>query len=85
MKTGQRLEYALVYQCGLANVFRMGEGPPRRVLQHAFGHCETFCRGLVEAGCVVRVYHADVAGDCVLAGWAEGPGEMFADAKSPPA
>lgn len=80
-------EYALVYQCGFANVFRLGFQPlliPRLVAQHAFDYCEAFCAGLIEAGCVVRVYHADVPGDCRHAGWADGPGEMFAHAKSPP-
>lgn len=77
-------EYALVYQCGIANVFRLGGAELRRVLQHSFSYCELFCQGLAEAGYKVHVYHADVAGDAQVADWKEGPGEMFASGKRPP-
>ncbi len=77
--------FALVYQCGIANVFKTGQDYPQRVLQGAFTECESFCRGLLQAGCVVSVYHADMAGDCSsLIHWARGAGDMLADGKNPP-
>lgn len=80
--------YILLYQCGLANVFRVDANPdkPQRVLQHAFTACEWFARGLIEAGHEVIVKHANVAGDAVLQldRWEDGPGTMFEESKRPP-
>jgi hypothetical protein len=93
------MRYALVYQCGLANVFAIakhndmpGIGPlsdqsasgRRRTLQGAFGSCEWFCRGLEEAGHSVLIFHCDQCGDISRLDWEDGPGEMFAIAKNPP-
>jgi hypothetical protein len=75
---------ALVYQGGLANVFRVGGGRPVRLLQADYHSCEMFCRGALEAGRPVRVFHADVAGDCLTAEWADGPGDLWAERKHPP-
>lgn len=75
-------EYALVYQCGIANVFVMATS--RRVCQHAYDYCEAFCAGLLAAGHSVGVYHCDEAGDVEHLDWHAGAGEMFAAAKRPP-
>jgi hypothetical protein len=75
---------ALVYQVGLANVFRVGGGRPVRLLQADYHSCEMFCRGAREAGWPVLVFHADVAGDCASADWHSSPGDLWADRKHPP-
>lgn len=72
----------LVYQCGLANVFINDGVGPKRVMQHAFGPCEYFARGLKYAGYDVEVRHCDKAGDIAAEIWAKGRGETFADAKT---
>jgi hypothetical protein len=71
----------LVYQCGLANVFD-GE---RRVLQHAYSVCETFCDGARAMGAAIEVKHCDKCGDVALfrAEWQDGPGDLWADKKRP--
>jgi hypothetical protein len=71
------MHYALVYQCGFANVFKGRD----RVLQHSFLICEWFCRGLKEAGNTVEVYHCDKAGDISEAPWSFGAGDMFSESK----
>jgi hypothetical protein len=43
-----------------------------------------FCRGALEAGWPVQVFHADVAADCLTAAWADGPGDLWRDRKHPP-
>lgn len=78
------MEIMLVYQCGLANVF---DGNFKRLMQHAYGPCEWFCKGAVAMGATVRVFHCDTTGDISatrLGYWRSGPGEMSADAKRPP-
>ncbi len=77
-------ELALVYQCGTANVFRFEGDMPIRVLQHAYSPCEYYCAGAVAQGARLRVFHADVAGDCTNARWEDGPGDLWADKKRPP-
>lgn len=77
--------YALVYQNGIANVFHMVDGKdPRRVTQHAFSVCESFCAGLIESGHKVELYHCDILGDCAREDWRHGKGEVFGDRKHPP-
>ncbi len=79
-------EYALVYQCGIANVFKYGalRHTASRVLQSDFRSCELFASGLLEAGCIVEVRHSNYAGDITTMPWVQGPGDLFSDAKRPP-
>ena len=84
--------YNLVYQCGLANVFRHekteSEGASwryTRLVQGTYETAERYCCGLLEAGASVSVWHSDVAGDClVMQPWREGAGELWAERKTPP-
>jgi hypothetical protein len=80
--------YALVYQAGIANVFRLrtaGEAEVReRVRQDAYAPCEAFCAGLLEAGQTVLVFHSDHAGDVTNAEWSGGAGDLWTDRKHPP-
>jgi hypothetical protein len=73
--------YDLVYQCGVANVFRPGL---RRVLQGPYHDCEMFCRGLMEAGCEIKVYHCNNIGDITRCEWHSGPGDTFNEYKHTP-
>jgi hypothetical protein len=80
--------YALVYQVGIANVFRLGtEGEAEtstRVRQDAYKACEVFCAGLIEAGKTVLVFHCDQAGDVANGEWSGGAGDLWEDKKAPP-
>ena len=91
----ERTRYDLVYQCGIANVFRVTVPFPGqaqtphyvRLLQADYRACEWYCQGLIEAGAEVSVWHSDVAGDvllCPLGPWEMGRGELWADKKNPP-
>lgn len=89
-------QFALVYQCGIANVFRIdmpetseqAQSPKYvRVVQGAYSQAEQYCRGAIGAGADVLVYHSDVAGDvllCPRGPWSEGAGDLWADKKHPP-
>ena len=88
--------YMLVYQCGIANVFRVtypfgdqARSPHYvRVVQSDYRTCEWFVRGVIEAGENASVWHSDVAGDVILCPhgpWKEGKGDLWADKKNPPA
>ena len=61
----------LVYQGGIANVFEIrGRARIRKlIMQHAFGPCEWFCRGLVKAGWNVTSMHCNMAGDISYRPW----------------
>lgn len=66
----------LVYQGGIANVFAVRSfnlsdygRDARRLLQHAFGPCEWYARGLEAAGVIVRTAHCNQAGDIIGARW----------------
>lgn len=86
--------YHLVYQCGIANVFRCSKAESEgssiryeRLLQGDYRTAETFCRGLLETGAAVSVWHSDVAGDvllCPCGPWQEGPGGLWREKKFPP-
>jgi hypothetical protein len=85
----KRQRYVLVYQCGIANVFKVSrfrcnpaERTESRVLQHAFSVCHWFALGLAEAGAKVRTVHCDVAGDCARMQWQPGKGSLWADKKT---
>lgn len=79
-------DYVLLYQCGLANVVRYHD--LSRVLQNAYGPCESFARGLIEAGKRVAIMHCDVAGDAMihakLGAWRDGKGDLWSESKRPP-
>ncbi len=76
-------ELALVYQMGMANVFRFEHDMPVLVLQHAYAPCEWYCRGAASQGALVRVFHADVLGNVTDATWETGPGYLWAGSKQP--
>ncbi len=85
--------YKLVYQVGIANVFRASKPDSEgaswhydRVRQSDYHSCESFCAGLIEAGATVSVWHHDVAGDVSdpHESWSEGPGDLWREYKSPP-
>ena len=67
----------LVYQGGIANVFAVdsfsiydvSRRNARRLLQHAFGPCEYFARGLAAAGVIVRSAACNRAGDITNEQW----------------
>ena len=68
----------LVYQAGIANVFRVDcfnlspyGREAERLLQADFRTCEWFARGLAAAGCVVRSVHCNQTGDISNAKWSE--------------
>lgn len=58
----------LVYQAGLANVFKYDphHGRFARVRQADFGSCEEYCRGLRDAGIQIDVAWCNMAGDILL-------------------
>ena len=66
----------LVYQAGIANVFEVDcfnisdyGREARRLMQHAFGPCESFARGLAAAGVKVATFHCNEAGDITSRKW----------------
>ena len=67
--------YFLVYQAGIANVFvadvvkKNQFNNHRRIKQDSFNECESFCRGLREAGTTVRVAWLNEAGDITARLW----------------
>lgn len=63
--------YTLVYQGGIANVFRhlTGESERQRIMQSDFRSCEHFCRGLKEGGHTVFVAWCNEAGDIRQRPW----------------
>jgi len=79
-------DYALVYQNGIANVFRYSEGRVTvfRVMQSDFRTCEAFAAGLLEAGANVEVRHCDEMGDIAKRPWPAGVGTIYPDKKCPP-
>lgn len=65
----------LVYQAGIANVFKVDsfnmadtEGR-QRLLQHAFSACEWYARGLAAAGVKVGSASCNMAGDIIGQPW----------------
>ena len=89
----------LVYQAGIANVFKvdtfnMADPDGRkRLLQGSFTTCEMFARGLGAAGVKVGSAACNLAGDIINARWsamlddlsinADGDTPPFSDAMSP--
>lgn len=72
------MTYALVYQGGIANVFRCDWNPRTsnpfergavRLLQGTFEECYWYCRGISQAGHSVVTMACDQAGDITNAEW----------------
>jgi hypothetical protein len=66
----------LVYQAGIANVFRVRSfnqadygRDAERIMQHDFRTCENFARGLAYAGFAVTTMHCNQCGDIIKAKW----------------
>jgi hypothetical protein len=85
MKRNELRAAMLVYQCGIANVFGVyleRDGERRtRLMQHSFGACEHFAKGIAAAGVPVSVHHCDEAGDIIGREWRSGAGDMFREGK----
>ena len=80
----------LVYQNGLANVFRVecfNMNPfgreAKRMLQGAFSECEWFAKGLVAAGWQVVSMSCDKTGDITNAQWAPTGDAVFRNRANP--
>lgn len=81
----------LVYQNGIANVFRVecfNVSPfgrnAARLMQADFRTCEAFARGLASAGVTVRVASCSLFGDIADAQWVDGLNDCpFRDQASP--
>lgn len=81
----------LVYQAGIANVFRVStfnqaphERHAVRLLQSDFRMCESFARGLAAAGVTVTTFGCNQPGDVTNAHWSEDlEGQPFSDKFSP--
>jgi len=78
------MKFALVYQCGIADVFAVDEHllcakgrngklrNARREVQSDFRSCEVFCQGLIRGGAVVLVASCNRAGDISDCTWTSG-------------
>lgn len=84
MEATDRPTFHLVYQGGIANLFRDTDGRPRRIIQTDYRTAEATARGILLAGGEVEIWHANVAGDCSLFEWERGTGGPFADEQHPP-
>jgi hypothetical protein len=72
-------KYAIVYQAGIANVFQVNcfndanyGRNANRVLQDCFKFAEWYCRGLMQAGCLVGMFSCNKAGDITEQKWTQG-------------
>lgn len=80
------MKIVLVYQCGIANVFKVDrftrnpEGRNAvRLLQHACDPCVWYARGLSRAGAIVKTAHCEKTGDIANVEWGPGKGDMWAN------
>lgn len=71
--------FALVYQAGIANIFRIAKLSPyaesrkaERIKQGCFDECFNVAVGLGIGGHKVRTFSCNVAGDCAGGSWAPG-------------
>jgi len=77
----------LVYQAGIANVFKVDcfnmadyGREAKRLLQHTFTTCEWYAKGLRDAGYNVKVLACNMAGDITHAVWTDNLDEQpFSD------
>lgn len=76
MITKEHDSYALVYQGGLANVFRIVYDKEKsyrhRLFQGTFSEAEHFARGIRAAGGFVKVYACNRTGDIRNLPWSTG-------------
>ena len=81
----------LVYQAGIANVFEVDcfnlsdfGRDAKRLMQHAFGPCENYARGLSDAGVKVMTFGCNMAGDIAKQKWTADIEELpFSDKFTP--
>jgi hypothetical protein len=59
----------LVYQAGIANVFRVTRTSTDRIMQSDFTTCENYVRGLRDAGVNLTVAWCNMAGDIAGQPW----------------
>ncbi len=85
------MKFILVYQGGLANLFRVPsfdsytEGANKRVYQGPFHVAETMARGAMLTGAQVRVASCNHAGDIAELVWAQGMSDCpFRNVANPP-
>lgn len=87
------MRIALVYQAGIANVFAVNQfgtvsidrRATTRLLQHAFLPCEYFVRGMATAGCDIRIYSCNRAGDIAECDWTQDMDDCpFRESANPP-
>ena len=81
------MHFDLVYQSGIANVFRdHDDAPSARVMQGTFNACEYFARGALAAGATLDVWNVNAAGDIAACRdeWRRGTGGPFASEQHPP-
>jgi len=73
--------FCLVYQGGMANLFRCTHNDRQRVAQGDFRTCEDMAMGAHLAGAEVGVFHCDMAGDIRWQVWEPDCGDLFRQAK----
>lgn len=81
-------KFVLVYQRGIANVFRVDSlnltpygRQAIRAFQGSYERAEAVALGLKIAGCTVGTCHCDLPGDVVDAKWRFGKGDFRAEHK----
>ncbi len=69
------MSFVLLYQVGIANLFRNG----KLLFQGTYSRAEDMARGAKLAGADVDVMHWDGAGDALLFrdAWTDGPGDLW--------
>ena len=85
------VKLALVYQGGIANVFRVKAfnlqdygREAKRLMQSDFRTCEAFARGAQAVGATVRTMACNMAGDIIAQPWSEDlDAQPFSDKFSP--
>jgi hypothetical protein len=73
----------LVYQVGIANVFKITNGFRTRLRQGDYRSCEDFYAGMLAAGMRGSVMHCDEVGDIALRyqEWDLGAGSLWSESK----
>lgn len=90
-EAGERLRFALVYQGGIANVFRVESSNLKpdgrnaeRVHQGDFRSAEAIAFGAGLAGAIVHTFACNLAGDITNATWTDGlEGQPFSESFYP--
>ena len=83
-----RRKVFLVYQVGIANVFKVAclnlatfGRNARRVYQGDYRGAALFAQGMGAAGACVRTAHCEQAGDIAGAHWTDGKGDLWRDSR----